>query len=273
MRKQVSSGSSVEIIYRTQDPVYLRFFNHPSLQVHLRRKGTGRYSIDNAHSLDGISTEIQVFFSGRRCFKNVYEAGDVALRSILFGLSEDAAGALLGDAATGIFDHAPNQTFHSRVPIKPDLVTLIDELFETDEEPLSDMGREARRLEMLPLSPSKVVTSRKDALSSYRTCPSDVARLRVTAPPIELHLDGDLPQDRLAAIAGMNVTQLKALFCELHCVSVGCATRIVPFGSGRPKMNRMCLSLDRPCLIKPWERSQTSHGQGRHHRPADDRKT
>lgn len=214
---QVRDVEALEIEYRTSSPVYLRFRNAPGLHVHLRRSGTGRYSIDNAGLIQGATTEMQVYCSNTTWFKNVFETNDVAPRNMLFGVPHDVARALLGQTAEEIFGYAKEQTYHARVRMRPELIGLVDDLFETPHSGIAGLRREARLLDILAGS----LSSLQGALDAgggtgYRLRPADVARLRAVEQHVAANLAADLSAEQLARLAGMSSSRFKAVFRDLY---------------------------------------------------------
>ncbi len=218
---QIRDFESCEIAYKTSKPLFLRFRNKPGFHVHLRRRGTGRYSINNAGVINGASTEVQIYCSREPWYKNVFETGSRSPRNILFGLPVDSAAKLLGATAGAIFDFAEAETFHTRVPVQPSLARLIDELFDFESEGIGAIHQEARRLEILALSLSGLQGQCDAGKSAYRVRPDDVARLRAIEAYIEQNLALDLSIERLSSKAGMSASRFKSLFRDVNGMSVG----------------------------------------------------
>lgn len=222
---RVRDVEAFEIEYRTRHPLHLRFRNQPGFHVHLRRHGTGHYSIDNAGVIKGEMTEMQVYCSTHVWFKDVFETTDVSPRNMLFGVPRDAAIKLLGGTAEAIFQFSASETFHARLRMRPDLISLIDELFELEQDGISGIRHEARMLDILALSLTTLQTSLNDGESGYRMRPGDVTRLRTVEQYIAQNLAAELSTERLAKLACMSVSRFKSMFRDIYDMPVGSYVR------------------------------------------------
>lgn len=212
---------SLTVAYQSHGANQLTFVNRPGLQFHLRRKGTGIYSFDRSEIVEGAVNEMQIYCSPHAWCKNIFERPDANARSMVFGLPYAVAKRFMGNCVEDVYRFAETSFFHTRIPIRAELLNPLDELFIYNDSGISKIRRDARLLDVLAGSIEGFRATLKERAVLPSIHPQDVIRIRAAETRILNDLAGYSGIASLAAETGMSPSKFKILFQQVTGSSVG----------------------------------------------------
>lgn len=223
--REVAEIQTLSIAYTSFEANRLIFANKPGLQIHLRRKGTGIYSYDEAGFVEGKTCEMQIFCTSRPWQKQVVERPRADAQSVLFHLPLKKATDFLGDLAVNLHERADRQFQHLRLAIPDELTRALDELFRLPDGELPELRRSARLLDLLVGSMEGFRDAVEQACEDHSLHPAD--RMRIAMIQRRIHADlANCPSlDGLAAEAGMSPSKFKVKFRQVTGKPVGAYVR------------------------------------------------
>jgi AraC-like DNA-binding protein len=222
--RYTSDAKGVEtlaIAYHSSGANQLTFASQPGLQIHLRRKGTGVYSVDHSKAVAGATTEMQVYCSPRIWHKNVFEKPDTLSQSLVYGLSPEFAKSCLGRHVDRIYQKASLNVFHFRLPIRARQLNYLDEVFDFEKDCISEIRRNARLLDILAESLEGFRDTFLEGKSLQNLHPNDIGRIHEAEKNIWNDLAGYENISKLASESGMSPSKFKSVFQQVTGSSVG----------------------------------------------------